>query len=178
MNRIQVGSLDIDLKSPRQSSTRTATYRLYLGLNCRTETHKRSSGLGNLLTKHLGETRRDHFGLQNVGLRCLRNCRSRILILDFWKCTVALNQRSCEVHLPASFEFQSQAFVLASPAKQILFVAAKCRAVSARGIPSSHERTADACARYARRRRAPDFPTLMQTAGWPQTCHALYRVTV
>ena len=48
-------------------------------------------------------------------------------------------------HLPASFEFQSQVFVLASPAKQILFVAGKCRVLSARGIPSSHERTAEAC---------------------------------
>jgi S-formylglutathione hydrolase FrmB len=50
-------------------------------------------------------------------------------------------------HLPALFEFQSQAFALTSPAEEILFAAMKCRAVSARGIPSSHERTADACTR-------------------------------
>jgi hypothetical protein len=63
---IQVRNLDIDLKSPRQSSTRTATYRLYLGSNCRTETHKRSSDLGTSLLSISEMTRRDHCGLQDV----------------------------------------------------------------------------------------------------------------
>src|SRR5271156_4691169 len=60
---IQAGSLDIDLKCPRRLSTRTVTYRLYLGSNCQTEAHKRTSGPGTSLPSISEMTRRDHFGL-------------------------------------------------------------------------------------------------------------------
>src|SRR5690348_8744848 len=53
---IQVGHVARTLKSPRQSSTRTATYRLYLGSNCRTEAHKRTSDLGTSLLNIWGTT--------------------------------------------------------------------------------------------------------------------------